>query len=365
MASIWGSYAQKKVKPIKNPVGWSYTIAPKTPLEPGLSSYDFIVDTQLSPMDWWDEIYWHARVAEKDPIKKEILFKQAITDTLEAWVQKHLRLSPSYKRQTIHPDFRITLTTEEYSIENVQAQVDFNDLESPICEIRATARLRVITKDGKIILDQPLTYYVDEEKQSTLLSIRHFMLNPVFQMKYNLMKKPEKRRKLVLRKLKRYESYVLEYFYVKSGEIIKSHFMEQKKTVYAATFGVKNRGHEALNDASDTAETAINALSALNKRKKKTYKDLKPEIEIALSYWEDKLERTSNPEIQKFLYANLSLGHLLMDNVVKAKACLQQIPESDTLQKTTVFKGDFDYYLTGLSRAIVVKEMHGELAQIR
>lgn len=360
-----GSHAQKKVKPIKNPVGWSYTIAPKTPLEQHLSFYDFIVDTQLSPMDWWDEISWHARVAEKDPIKKEILLKQSIADTLEAWGQKYLRLNSSFKRQAIHPDFTITLTTEKYTVENVQSQVDFNDLKSAICEIKATARLRVITKDGKIILDQPLTYYVDEENQSTLLSIRHFMLNPVFQMKYNLMKKPEKQRKLVLRKLKRYESYVLEYFYVKSGEILKSHFLKQKKTMYAATFGIKNKGHEALNDASTTAKTAINALSDLNQNKKRNYQEIKSEIEISLSYWEDKLERTSNPEIQKFLYANLSLAHLFMDDLDKAKACLHQIPESETLGQTTVFQGGFDYYLTGLSEAIATKEKHGELAKIQ
>ncbi|WP_435622540.1 hypothetical protein [Flagellimonas sp.] len=362
---VWGSFAQKKVKPIKNPVGWSYTIAPKIPLEPGLSSYDFIVDTQLSPMDWWDEISWHARVGEKDPIKREILFKQAITDTLEAWGQMHLRLSSPYKRQAIYPDFTITLTTKKYNIENVQAQVDFNDLESAICEIEATASLRVVTNEGKIILDESLTYYVDEENQSTQLSIRHFMLNPVFRMKFNLLKRPEKRRKLLLRKLKKYESYVLKYFYAKSGEILKSHFLKQKKTMYAATFGVKNKGHEALNDASNMAKTAINALSALNQNKKRNYQKIKSEIEISLSYWEDKLERTSNPEIQKILYANLSLGHLLMEDLDKAKACLHQIPESKTLQKTTVFHGGFDYYLTGLSEAIATKEKYGELAQIQ
>nr|WP_298998977.1 hypothetical protein [uncultured Allomuricauda sp.] len=362
----FGIMAQKKIKPIKNPVAWSYTITPKNPLEQDIASYNILIDSHLSPMDWWDEVSWSAQVSTKDSFEKERLYKEAISDTLNVWADRYMAFNKyPYRKNSSDPDVNITLKTEEYKIENVQMDVDFSDMESAICEVIASARLTVSNRNGDILLDIPIVFYVNQENKSTLLSIRHFMLNPVFNMKYNLKKKPEKKRKLLNKKLAKYESDVLRYFYVKSGEILREHFMEQKKSVYAATFGIKNKGHEALNDASESTKKAINALSALSKKKRKTIKDIRPEIETAIDYWLDKLERTTDPEIRKLLHANLSLGNLFLGNIEDAKKCIHQIPEFETLEKKTLFQGGFNYYLFGLSEAISTKERHGDLAQIQ
>nr|WP_299345770.1 hypothetical protein [Allomuricauda sp.] len=362
----FGCHAQKKIKPIKNPVGWSYMIAPKTPLDKEMTTYEIIVDSHLNPMDWWDEISWSAQVSEKDSYERRRLYQQAISDTLNVWADKYMAFKKyPYRKNTDSPDITITLKTEEYKVENVQLEVDFSDLESAICEVIATARLTVIDRVGNVLLDTPLVFYADEEKKSTFLPLRHFMLNPVFKMKYNLKKKPEKKRKLLNKKLDKYESDVLEYFYIKSGEILREHFLEQQKTVYAATFGVKNKGHEALNDASESAKQAINALSALSKKKRKSFEEVKSEIQISLGYWKDKLDRTTDMEIRKFIHANLSLGYLLMNDLESAKKYLNQIPEFETLHKKTLFEGGFNYYLKGVSEAIAIKDKYGDLATIQ
>ncbi len=346
-------------------MGWSYTIAPKTPLDKSLTKYDILIDSHLGPMDWWDEISWKSQANIKDYGKQEQLFQEAVSDTLDAWATKHMAFNKyPFIKTSNNPDFIITLKTEEYAVENVQTEVDFSDLESVICTVKATAQLTVSSTSGDILLNELITYYVDEENKSSQLPISHFMLNPVFQMKYNMKKKPEKKRKLLNRKLKRYEANVLEYFYVKSGEILKEHFLEQQKTVYAATYGVKNKGHEALNDASESAKKTINALSAFSKKKRKTLEEIQPEIEISMEYWQDKLERTTDLEIRKLLCANLSLGNLIMGNIEEAKKCLEQVPEYSTLEKKTLFEGGFNYYLSGLSKAIATKEQYGSLAQI-
>ncbi|MEM9076041.1 MAG: hypothetical protein AAGC43_03335 [Bacteroidota bacterium] len=362
----FGSNAQKKIKPIKNPVSWSYTIAPKSPLDESMSTYDIIVDSHLCPMDWWDEISWKAQSTEEDYRKKERLFQEAISDTLNSWADRHIAFNKwPYRKSTNNPDFTIVLKTEKYKIENVQSDIDFADMESALCEVNATARLTVTSHTGDILLDTPMVFYVDERQESKWLPIRHFMLNPVFQMKYNLKRNPEKKRKLLNKKLAKYEADVLEYFYIESGEILREHFLEQKKTVYAATFGVKNKGHEALNDACDSAQKAINALSAVNKRKKKNYLEIQPEVEICLGYWQDKLERTENQQIRKYLMANLSLGHLLMGNLEKSKRFLHQIPDCKNLDQKIALQGGFHYYLYGLSKAIDIRERYGALAQIQ
>ncbi|MEO0900740.1 MAG: hypothetical protein AAFY00_01540, partial [Bacteroidota bacterium] len=323
-------------------------------------------DSHLSPMDWWDEISWKAQSTVEDYQEKERLFQEAISDTLDAWADRHMAFKKyPYRKDTGNPNFTIVLKTEEYKVENVQTEVDFSDLESAICEVNATARLTVTSQSGDVLLDTPIVFYVDEEHKSKLLPIGHFMLNPVFKMKYNLKRKPEKKRKLLNKKLAKYEADVLEYFYVKSGEILREHFLEQKKTAYAATFGVKNKGHEALNDACNSAKTAINALSALSKKKKKNYQEIKPEIETCLNYWQDKLKRTQNQDIQKYLKANLALGHLLLGDLEASKKYLHQIPDFESLDRKFMLQGSFHYYLTGLSEAIAVSEKYGDLAQIQ
>ncbi|PRX54715.1 hypothetical protein [Flagellimonas meridianipacifica] len=366
MAVSFGVSAQKKIKPIKNPVSWSYTIAPKTPLSQNISTYDILVDSNLSPMDWWDEISWNAKSKEGDLQERDRLFQEAISDTLDTWAKKYMEFNQSpYSRTNQNPDITITLKTLYYKIENLQSDIDFSDKESIICQIDATASLTVVTRYKDTLLSYPITFYVDEKEKSTSLPIGHFLQNPIFKMKYNLKKNPQKKLKLLGKKLVKYEADVLEFFYKKSGEILREHFLKQNKTVYSAIFGIKNKGHEALNDACYSAKTAINTLSAGSKKKKRNHQEIKPEIEICLNYWQDKLDRTSNPEIQKIIFANLSLGHLLMDNLEESKKYLSQIAEFENLPNRILLHEEFNYYLIGLAEAIETKERYGELAQIQ
>ncbi|MEO1485310.1 MAG: hypothetical protein AAFU57_06165 [Bacteroidota bacterium] len=357
--------AQKKIKPIKNPVAWTYSVQPKSPLDSSLQTYQIVVKTDLDPMDWGEETGLSMALGNMDYREKKLVIQAAKEDTLRVWSDRYIALKKKPFARTQHnPDFTITLTTETYKVENVQLDVDFSDMESTICNVNATARLTVVSQKGDIILNEEIPYYVDEEEKSTLLPIRMFMLNPVFKLKYNLKKKPEKKKAQLQRKLEKYESVVLHYFYEKSGTLLKEHFLGQKIDVYAATFGIKNKGHEALNEASEIAKQDINSLSALSKKKKKSLKDIQPDLLDSIDYWEDKLERTESPEINKYLHANLTLGYLLTAQLEKAAAHLKVIPEYTTIHEKTLFQGSFEYYLSGLDKALKTKEKYSGLATI-
>lgn len=359
------SWAQKKIKPIKNPVAWTYSVQPRTPLDADLKTYNVVIKTDLDPMDWGEEEGLRRALGNMDYREKKLVVQEAKEDTIRAWSDRYIALKKKpYARTLNHPDFTITLTTETYNVEDVQLDVDFSDMESAICNVNARARLTVITHAGAIVLDEEIQYYVDEEEQSTLLPIRMFMLNPVFKLKYNLKKKPEKKKAQLQRKLEKYESVVLRYFYEKSGAILKEHFLGQKIDVYAATFGLKNKGHEALNEASEIAKVNINALGALSKKKRKSLPEIQPDLLNSIDYWEDKLERTQTPEISKYLHANLSLGYLLTNQLEKAKTHLKTIPEYATINEKTLFQGSFDYYLSGLDKAIHTQEHYATLVEI-
>ncbi|MEL7270640.1 MAG: hypothetical protein AAGL34_13790 [Bacteroidota bacterium] len=353
--------AQKKIKPIKNPVAWTYSVQPKNPLEVNLKTYQIKVKTDLDPMDWGEEVGIYSALGTMDSRKKNLVIQEAKQDTLRVWTDRYIALKKQpYARTHHNPDFTITLTTETYKVENVQLDVDFSDMESAICNVNARARLT----EGSVVLDENIPYYVDEEEKSTLLPIRMFMLNPVFKLKYNLKKKPEKKKAQLQRKLEKYESVVLRYFYEKTGQILKEQFLGQTIAVYAATFGIKNKGHEALNETCEVLKRDINALSALSKKKRKSLADIQPDIMDTIDYCEDKLSRTESPEISKYLHANLSLGYLLANQLEKAKTHLQTIPEYETIHEKTLFQGGFDYYLSGLDAAINTKEKYQGLATI-
>ncbi|MEL6975308.1 MAG: hypothetical protein AAGL29_07930 [Bacteroidota bacterium] len=357
--------SQKKIKPIKNPVAWTYSVQPKSPLDTSLQTYRIDVKTDLDPMDWGDEVGLSKALGDMSYREKKLVIQEAKEDTLRVWSDRYIALKKKpYARTQNRPDFTITLTTETYKVENVQLDVDFSDMESAICNVNARARLTVVTQQGDIVLDENIPYYVDEEEKSTLLPIRIFMLNPVFKLKYNLKKKPEKKKAQLQRKLEKYEAVVLRYFYEKSGNLLKEHFLGQKIAVYAATFGIKNKGHEALNETSEILKKNINALSALSKKKRKSLAEIQPDIMDAIDYCKDKLARTESPEISKYLHANLSLGYLLANQLDQAKAHLKTIPEYETIHETTLFQGGFDYYLSGLDTAINTKEKYKALATI-
>ena len=357
--------AQKKIKPIKNPVAWTYSVQPKNPLEANLKTYQIKVKTDLDPMDWGEEVGIYSALGSMDSRKKNLVIQEAKEDTLRVWTDRYIALKKQpYARTHHNPDFTITLTTETYKVENVQLDVDFSDMESAICNVNARARLTVVTQEGSVVLDENIPYYVDEEEKSTLLPIRMFMLNPVFKLKYNLKKKPEKKKAQLQRKLEKYEAVVLRYFYEKTGQILKEQFLGQTIAVYAATFGIKNKGHEALNETCEVLKKDINALSALSKKKRKSLADIQPDIMDTIDYCEDKLSRTESPEISKYLHANLSLGYLLANQLEKAKTHLQTIPEYETIHEKTLFPGGFDYYLSGLDAAINTKEKYQGLATI-
>nr|WP_299385429.1 hypothetical protein [Allomuricauda sp.] len=361
-------YSQKKIKPIKNAVVWSYLIEPKSPLPEQLLSYDIQVKTTLDPMDYWDRINWSVQIGDVEHHRKEELRKQAIADTIRKWSLAHLALERPYLERNNNPDFSIVLETDAFSLDNLQLveKEDYSDPETVLGEINISARLTVVTQANEVLLDEQLKYYIDDldGSQTTLLKVGHFMVNPSFKLKFRATKKPEKKRKLLEKRLLRYQADILEYFVEEAGKILKDHYLPQKQSAYAATYGIKNKGHEALNEASEDTKRAILALSSFSKKKRKSWEQVKPQLETAMGYWKDKLQRTTDQEIQKYLHANLSLGALLLNDHKAAQAYLEKVPEYKDLDNKGFFTGSFIYYLKGLKEALSIKERANERVRI-
>ena len=344
----------QKVKTTKTPVAWSYEIAPKNPLAENLKSNQVVVETDLDPMDFWDKVDWSAQTLERDEEKIAILYNKAVNDTIKLWSSNYLALTTfPFVETSANPDFIITLTTDQFEAQNVQLDVDFSDNESVIFELNVTARLTVKTSTGETLLDERITYLLDDENGETaLVKLKHFMLDPTFKTRFQFAKKPEKKKKLLERKVKKYEAYILEYFFIEGGEILKDNFVNNKVNSYAAIFGVKDKSLQEFNEKAEEAAKAINSLSAFSKKKRQTIEQVTPILKSAIEYWENQLASASNPEIKKLINANIATASVLIGDVESAKRNAELVPEFAEVDNKSIFQGSFDYYIQGLANAI-------------
>ncbi len=356
---------QKKVKLTKAPVAWAYQISPATPMDETLRTFSTTVNTKLDPMDFWDEMNWAMQIGEMDSEERARLRRRAVRDTIRKWSKKHMLNSRPFVWVQTDPDFFVELSTDTFKMEHVQLDLDYSDPESIMGEINVAARLLVKTAEDKVLLDKEIIYYIDDRDGFTKkLRLRHLVFNPTFKLKYKMTKKPERKRKLLEKRIKKYEADILEYFIQEAGRILEDHFLDQKANAYSAMFGVKGKEHEALNDACEIAKKSIHSLSSLSKKKRKTLEQVAPDLEYARNYFTDKLVRTSDPVIQNALNANLSSILLILGDIEAAKFHIKNIPEYEELGTKTIWEGSFTYYIRGLADAIALKERHGERAQL-
>lgn len=356
----------QKVKFIKNPVSWDYKMVPKKPLEASWKKNQAIVETKLDPMTYAKKVDWNKSVNVRDVEKRKRLYKQAVKDTIQKWAKKHLAITRyPYQYTTQAPDFTIKLIANEVKIENTQLDIDYSDKESVLCEVNATARLMVTSKDGNVLLDKQITFFIDDEDEPTnKLKLSFFMLDPIFKLKFKLTRKPTKRKRMIKRRLARYEADILEYFVVEGGKIITDYFQEQKKSVYSAVLGIKGKKNKEFSELSKSIRKSINRLSAISKKRRKTLSEIKPQLEAGIKRWEAELAKTSNPKLQQVMHHNLSVISLIIGNVAKAKEYLMEIPEYKTIDKKILVIGSYRYYLKGLINAIKLKEKYQQRASI-
>ncbi len=360
------SMAQKKIKTKTAPVGWSYTITPLINLPDEIKTYSIAVETDLDPMDFWDELNWNMQVSEKNSEKRQLLYQQAIQDTLNKWTENYLELTDAKFNQTnSSPDLTITLVTDTFTMDSIPEVLDYSNQDAVLGEINVSATLTVRTSQGETILEEKIPFYIDDpEGPTSTLRLRHFVLNPAFKLKLKLTKKPEKRRRLLTNRIKRFEADILETFMQKAGGLLKDNFLYQNKTAYGAMFIFKDKEFDQFNEHAETVGEAINALSAFSKKKRKTLDEIRPALESAIMFWQQELPKSNHPDVQDALNANIALTSLLLNDMIATKLHFSNIPNTERLESEMMVTGSSNYYLKGLQDAILVKEQSGDRAQV-
>ncbi|MDN5204008.1 hypothetical protein QQ008_21635 [Fulvivirgaceae bacterium BMA10] len=357
----------QKTKLNKNPIGWSYDVEPKKALNPSLQRYRITVKTDLDPLSSSDETALYSHTARMDYKEKEEFYKKVGQDTIRKWSSDMLALkSQPFVENSSNPDFTISLITYDFKIDNPQLDIDYSDTESIVGEIKVTARLLVETAGGEYLLDEQLRYTIMEgtDEETVYLKLKHFLLDPTFKTKWKLTKKPEKKRKILERKLNKIQSVALKFFFEQSEEILRDNFLTNRVNAYSAIFGVKDKAYSKLNETGVEVSNAINSLSAFSKKKRQTLEQIKPTLESAVVEWKKLLEEISNPEIQKAINSNIATTSLILADMSSARTHLDLVPESKDEGKDFLFEGSFKYYVKGLADAVHLVETFQERSTI-
>lgn len=347
-------------------MAWQYEVAPLNPLSENMTQYSIEVNTDLNPLGFWDEVSVGLSNYSSNSSDKEEEIEKIKQDTIFAWTQKYMELNqyPFFRTKT-DPDFTINLTTNEFQIENVQLDVDYNDPESVLGEIKVNARLTAKDAKDNILMDDQIKFFFDDrDGPSNLLRLRHLFLNPSFKLKFKMTKKPERKRELLEKRVKKYQADILEFFMDEAGKRLADQFVPQQLEMYAATFGIKDKTNEKLVLLAETVQKNINALTAFNKKKQLSLDGIKPVLEEAKTFWENELAKSSNAESKDIFNYNIALCLLFLDQLESAKKHIEKVNGFNDLEAKTLFSGSFNYYLKGLSDAIKIKENYNERGKI-
>ncbi|OJJ15936.1 hypothetical protein BKI52_37085 [marine bacterium AO1-C] len=356
----------QKVKFIKNPATWTYKIAPKKALDKSWKKNKAIVETTLDPMTYEQQNEWNRKNGSKGIEKKKELYAKASQDIVDKWARKYLLITQyPFRQDKQAPDFTIKLTANEFKIENTQLDIDFSDKQSVLCEVNATARLTVTDKNDQVLLDEQIRYLIDDKDGPTnKVKLNLFLLDPVFKLKFKLTRKPEKRKRMLQRKLNRYQADVLEYFMIEGETMIKSYFLNQRQEAVSAILGIKGKKYKEFSELSKSISKSINKLSSLSKKRRKTLTDIKPELEAGIQRWKAELEKANHPKVKQVMHHNLAVALLILGDVAKAREYLEKIPDYDVVNKKMIMSGSYRAYLKGLVDAIKVKEKYLERATL-
>lgn len=355
----------QKIKNQRFPVAWEFELSPKIALDPSVKRNQVIVKTNWDPLSFGDELDLAAMATGMSLEKKKLFFQEAAQDTITKWASKYIAITRyPFVETSTDPEIIITLTTESFKIDNLQLEIDYEDGESILGEVNISARLRVEYQNGEPILDEVMPYEFDFEEDNTkYLKLKYFFFDPFFKTKLKLTKKPDKKRALLQRKVKKYEADILEEYFQRSGQIISDNLVKNRKRAYSSINQIKDKSYEDINTISQEARVAINSLNALSKKKRRTLSEITPTLEAAIKSWKEVISNSSNLDLQKLFYLNIASVELVLGNVEESKKYFEMIPESKDL-KSGILQGSFKYYVIGLSEAIATKEKYGDRAKI-
>ncbi|MCF6359796.1 MAG: hypothetical protein L3J29_03445 [Cyclobacteriaceae bacterium] len=353
----------QKVKSITNFTSWSINVKPRVKLDDSKKITAATIKTPIIPLSANDLRKFKMNTLLDDNGRKTKYFEKIINDTLNAWAGKYLVLQGGNFKAKGADDFanlKILLTTSEYNIKNVNFDLDYSDSESVVCIIDVSGTVLVKSTLGDVYLDAPVKFKIDhfEGKDSNQLKLSDLGA------KYSSDKKSvEKKREMLMKKMDKYESYVLKDLVIETQELLRMSFFSSRVDYNVAIFGIKDKKYASINLTAEKVSKEIKLLSSLSKKKRKTLEQIRPSLVSAVNDWIAAAEDTENIEIQKFFYANISLVSAILEDFESTKMYFDKIPEAKNISTSGIVSNTFKYYVKILFDVLETKEKYGSFTE--
>jgi len=353
----------QKVKSIKNFTSWSIQVKPRVILDNSEKFTTSIIKTSIMPLSADDLRKFKRNTLLDEKGRKTKYFDKIVQDTLKAWADKYLVLHGENFKVRGEDNFanvRITLTTSDYNIKNVNFDLDYSNPESVVCVIDVSGTVLVESTQGDVYLEAPVKFKIDhfEGKDSNQLKLDDLGA------KYSSDKKSvEKKKEMLMEKMDKYESYVLKDLIIETQELLRMSFFSSRVDYNIAIFGIKDKKYTSLNLTAEKVSKDIKLLSSLSKKKKRTLEQIRPSLVSAVNDWIAAAENTKNIEVQKHFYANISLVSAILEDFESTKIYFDKIPEAKNISTSGIVSGTFKYYVKILFDVLETKEKYGDFTE--
>ncbi|KXX67488.1 hypothetical protein [Flammeovirga sp. SJP92] len=347
--------AQKKFKASKSYISWELETSPAKTIDSGGEYYSVEIESGLNPIYQSDWRNLEEKYKSLPYNKRGLQLEECRVDTLNKIADKYLTLKPLYTSNEQKPDIIVKLVNDKFEVNNIQLDIDPSDKESIICETNISSLLTVSNAQGDVYLEKRIKFLVNDQQEGDVayIKLKDFMLNPTFRQQLRMTKKPEKRQKLIERKLRNYQSDIIRDM-IKDARIeLKDQIVGYTQTFTGVIYKISVKEIAELEASTEKAANEIRALLSLSKKKRKSFDDVKPVLAELQKEWEAALSKVDNPELLEKMHANLATVAILQNNVEDALKYSKLIPDYEKLENSSTFtKGSMKYNLMQIDSAI-------------
>lgn len=349
--------AQKKFKSSKSYITWKLKTSPQQTINSEAEYYSFEIQSGLNPIyqrEWRALSERYRSLSNND---KSLKMEDCRVDTLNKIGEKYLTLKPLYSYNKEKPDIIIKLNNDHFEIKNIQLDIDPSDKKSIICETNISSLLTVSNTHGDVYVEKRINFLLRGQKEGEpgVVRLEEFMMSPTFRQHLRMTKKPEKRKKLIEKKLRNYQADMIRKMISEAQLELQDQITGSYSNYSGAIYKLGVKEIPELEESTEKASTEIKALLSLSKKKRKSFDEVKPILAQLQKEWETTLEKIDNPELLEKMHANLATIAVLQNNVEDASKYSKLIPDYVKLENSNSFiQGSMKYNLMQIDKSIKV-----------
>ncbi|UOY05806.1 hypothetical protein L0P88_17925 [Muricauda sp. SCSIO 64092] len=279
----------QKIKSKKNPIAWSYYIVPENPLGPDIKTIELNQDlrglTSIEFNQWKKSLPANQRnIYSGDEEYNRLLTKWSFAnrDSTRRWVKRSFNFV-NYQVVDSDADLQIELSNDGIRLINIRENIDFQNNQSIVGELDISLLLSV-KKADQLVYEKSINYFFNEEGPN------YIKLDDIPAKKLKeVLEDKDKSKDRKVRSIQRLipdnnEPLIKKELIKQARETFDANFFGNKISFPGAVYTFKNKEYSEFNEVAEKVYAEIKSLYALSKKKRKSFEEVRPTLESAMTF---------------------------------------------------------------------------------